>query len=211
MNGQATVEVLPYSGADISIAGTDFLPQFNEHIPNLLPSNAKARAFNGNVLSPIGSLEAIISIGNCSVEDHFHIYKSVSGALLSWKTAKSLGIFPPSYPEPLPEILDSPTMPCVQPIRSSGPKTLGHIRLISKEELMKEFHTVFDGQIRTMPGEVFRIRIIEGAKPFCIGIPWTLPYAYMEPTKNELELLESQGIITKQTEPTDWCAPIVVP
>ena len=127
LNGQATVEVLPDSGADISAAGTDFLPQFNEHIPNLLPSVVKSRAVNGNVLSPIGSLKAIISIGSRSVEDCFHIYESVSGALLSWKTARSLGILPSNYPEPLPEIPDSPIMPCVEPIHSSGPKTSGHI------------------------------------------------------------------------------------
>ena len=41
LNDQATVEVLPDSGADISAMGTDFLPQFNEHIPNLLPSIIK--------------------------------------------------------------------------------------------------------------------------------------------------------------------------
>ena len=75
---------------------------------------------------------------------------------------------------------------------------------------MKEFPTVFDGQIRTMPGEVFKIVLHENAKPFCVNTPRTIPYAYLEPTKDELELLESQGIIAKQTEPTDWCAPIVV-
>ena len=57
---------------------------------------------------------------------------------------------------------------------------------------------------------MFKIRIIEGAKPFCVNTPQTLPYAYMGPTKIELELLESQGIITKQSEPMDWCATIVV-
>ncbi len=88
LNGQATVEVLPDSGADISAAGTDFLAHFNEHIHNLLPSDIKPRAVNGNTLSPIGSLKAVISIGSRSVEDHFHIYRSVSGALISWKTAK---------------------------------------------------------------------------------------------------------------------------
>ena len=74
---------------------------------------------------------------------------------------------------------------------------------------MKEFPTVFDGQTRTMPGEVFKIETTDGAKPFYVSTPRTIPYAY-RPTKDELELLESQGIISKQTEPTDWCAPIVV-
>ena len=75
---------------------------------------------------------------------------------------------------------------------------------------MQEFPTVFDGQIRTMPGEVFKIVITEDAVPFCVSTPRMVPYAHMGPTKEELELLESQGVISKQTEPTDWCAPIVV-
>ena len=69
---------------------------------------------------------------------------------------------------------------------------------------MEEFPAVFNGQIWTMPGEVFKIGITEAAKPFCVSTPRTLPYAYMEPTKKELELLESQGIIAKQIEPTNW-------
>ena len=205
LNGQATVEVLPDSGADISAAGVDFLTHFNKHVLNLLPSDVKPRAVNGNILSPIGSLKAVISIGRRSVEDHFHIYKSVSGALLSWKTAKSLGILPPKYPEPLPEI---PASPLVSAVRKSGSQMLDHTPPVTKEDLMKEFPTVFDGQIRTMPGEVFKIVLTEDAKPFCISTPRTIPYAYLGPTKDELELLESQGIIAKQTEPSDWCAPM---
>ena len=74
---------------------------------------------------------------------------------------------------------------------------------MTKEDLIKEFPTVFDGQIRTMPGEVFKIMLHEDAKPFCVSAPRTIPYAYLEPTKDKLKLLESQGIIAKQTEPTD--------
>ncbi len=210
LNGQATVEVLPDSGADVSAAGVDFLAHFSEHIHNLLPSDVKPRAVNGNILSPIGSLKVVISIGSRSVEDHFHIYRSVSGALLSWRTAQSLGILPPKYPEPLPEKPESPSVSSVQSVDTSRPQVLGHTRPVSKDDIMKEFPTVFDGQIRTMPGEVFKIVITEDAKLFCVNTPRTIPYAHMGPTKDELELLESQGVITNQTEPTDWCAPIVV-
>ena len=68
---------------------------------------------------------------------------------------------------------------------------------------MKEFPAVFNGQIRMMPGEVFKIMITEAAEPLCINTPWTLPYTYMELAKKELESLKSEGIITKQTKRTD--------
>ena len=174
LNGQASVEVLPDSGADISAAGVNFLAHFNEHVPNLLPSDVKPRAVNGNVLSPIGSLMATVSIGSRSVEDQFHIYGSITGALLSWKTAKALGILPPRYPEPLPEVLESSS---VKAIHGPSSRILVHTHQVTKEDLINEFPTVFDGQIRTMPGEVFKIVLTEGAKPFCISTPRTIPYA----------------------------------
>ena len=206
LNGQAMVEALPDSGANICAAGVDFLAHIKEHTLNLLPSEVKPRAVNGSILSPIGSLKAVISVGNRSVEDHFHIYKSVSGVILSWRAAKSLGILPPTYPEPLPE------MPGSSAILSAHlpPQSCDRPPTVTKEDLMKEFPTVFDGQIRTMPGEVFKIVTTDEAKPFCVNTPRTIPYAHMGPTKDELQLLESQSIISKQTEPTDWCAPIVV-
>ena len=136
LNGQATVEVLPDSGADINAAGIDFLAHFNEHIPNLLPSDVKPRAVNGNFLSPIGSLKAVISIGNCSVEDHFHIYRSVSGAILSWKTAKGLGILPSRYPQPLPEVPTHSTTSSLLSVHTSCPQSLGNTCTVSREAIM---------------------------------------------------------------------------
>ena len=174
---------------------------------NLLPSDVKPRAVNGNVLSPIGSLKAVIRIGNRSVEDHFHIHRAVSGALLSWRTAQKLGILPPEYPETLPSKAELPVVSSVQIVHPPCSPNVGHTPPASKEDMLKEFPTVFDGQIRTMPGEEFKIKTTGDAKPFCVSTPRTIPYAHMGPTKEELE---SQGIISKQTEPTDWCALIVV-
>ena len=54
---------------------------------------------------------------------------------------------------------------------------------------MKEFLTIFDGQVQTMLGEVFETK---DAKTFCINKPRTIPYPLMESTKKGLsiELLE---------------------
>ena len=40
--------------------------------------------------------------------------------------------------------------------------------------------------------------------------PRSIPFAYREKLKKELDLLQQQGIITPVTEATEWCAPIVV-
>ena len=44
---------------------------------------------------------------------------------------------------------------------------------------------------------------------FCIKTPRTVPFAYRDKLKAELEILETQGIIAPIIYPTEWCAPIV--
>ena len=75
---------------------------------------------------------------------------------------------------------------------------------------MLEFASVFDGQVRTMQGEKFHISLVEGAVPFCIKAPRSVPFAYRDKLKLELDLLQEQGIIAPVTEATEWCAPIMV-
>jgi len=61
-----------------------------------------------------------------------------------------------------------------------------------------------------MQGEEFHIAIAETAKPFCVHTPRTIPFAYRDKLQDELNILESQNIITPVTEATTWRAPIVV-
>ena len=67
------------------------------------------------------------------------------------------------------------------------------------EEIMAEFPSVFDGQVHKLPGEKFHISLIADARPFCITTPRTIPFAYKDKLK-EIDLLESQGIITPVTD-----------
>ena len=61
-----------------------------------------------------------------------------------------------------------------------------------------------------MKGEKFHITLTDNTIPFCIKTPRSIPFAYRDKLKAELDLLLSQNIITPVTEPTEWCAPIVV-
>ncbi len=61
-----------------------------------------------------------------------------------------------------------------------------------------------------MPGEKFHISLTDDARPFCVTTPRTIPFAYRDKLKQEVDLLVNQGIITPITESTEWCAPIVV-
>ena len=100
LNGQATVQVLPDSGADISVAGKALLDHLHEHPDNLLTSDVTPRAVNGTKMHPIGKLPVTLSLGTEQYADELHIYPEVKGALLSWKAAKGLRILPECYPHP---------------------------------------------------------------------------------------------------------------
>ena len=61
-----------------------------------------------------------------------------------------------------------------------------------------------------MEGEYFHIVLTDDAKPFCMQTPRTISHAYSDKLQAELDLLQEQNVIAPVTEPTEWCAPIVV-
>ena len=104
-HGQASLDSLPDSGADISAAGPQFVQALGEYMDNLAPSNIHPRAVNGSILHPVGKLPHVaFCVNGRTVHDDVHIYDSITSALISWATAKQLGILPEHYPEPATHI-----------------------------------------------------------------------------------------------------------
>ncbi len=144
---------------------------------------------------PIGKLPVQIKVGSSSHKEELHIYPNVKGVLVTWRISMALRILPPCYPQPI----------TIQAV--SRPETSQNV---TSEDLVKEFPAVFSDEVRPMEGENFHIAVTDDAKPFCVKTPRTIPYAYREKLKAELQSLEEQGIIAPVTYPTAWCAPIVV-
>ena len=94
------LDVLPDSGADISAVGQDVLTLLGQHVGNILPSSISPRTVNGLSIMPLGKVPVTIQLGKAIYKDDLHIYPGVSGALISWKAAKGLGILHPQYPYP---------------------------------------------------------------------------------------------------------------
>lgn len=84
---------------------------------------------------------------------------------------------------------------------------MAQAKVIPTEDLQEEYPFVFDGFVKTMEGELFRIALTEDAKPLCVHTPCTIPYGFRDKLKAELELLQEQNIIAPVTEPTEWCVP----
>ena len=73
---------------------------------------------------------------------------------------------------------------------------------------MKQFPKVFNG-LGTF-GEEYTIKLKEGASPHALYTPRNVPLPLREKVKSELEEIEAIGVITKISEPTPWCAGMVV-
>ena len=138
-------------------------------------------------------------LGGRKYFDDLHNYPNITGVLFTWKAAKGLNILPESYPHP--SNTPSTNLIAITTTTNHG---------VTSQQIMREFLSVFDGQIKTMEGEKFHISLTDDAKPFCVNAPRTVPFAYRDKLKEELDLLQQQGIITPVTEPTEWCASIVV-
>ena len=196
-NGQASFDILPDSGADISAAGPQFVQALGECMDNLAELSVTPKVVNGSILEPVGKIPNVaFSTNGRTVHDDVHIYVSVTGALISWATAKELNILPTCYPQP------------IGVVNATHISHKDNTPVQTTDQIMSEFPTVFDGHIRTMPGEKFHISLTDDVFPFCVNTPCTIPFAYLDKLKQEI--LVNQGIITPVTVPTDWCAPIVV-
>ena len=56
----------------------------------------------------------------------------------------------------------------------------------------------------------YKIRLKEDAKPIALSAPRRIAVPLLPKVKKELQRMESLGVISKQTEPTEWCSGIVV-
>ena len=125
---------------------------------------------------------------------------------MSWKTAKGLNILLEHYPDPV-----AITHTTVEP---AAPKVV-EVNVVNtaadmptESEMINMYHIVFDDQIRVMQGEEFYISVAANSQPFCVYTPQTIPFAYRDRLKVELDLLQSQNVTTPVTKATTWCAPL---
>ena len=76
------------------------------------------------------------------------------------------------------------------------------------KRVIDNFPQLFKG-LGKMEGE-YSIQLEEGAKPFALTAPRRVPVPLMKAVRTELQRMQDLGVITQVTEPTDWCAGMVV-
>ena len=85
-----------------------------------------------------------------------------------------------------------------------------HVGAVQEDEKFPEAHysNLFTG-LGKLDGE-YSIQLEEGAKPFALIVPRRVAIPLMQPVKEELERMEKLGVISRVSEPTEWCAGMVV-
>ena len=56
----------------------------------------------------------------------------------------------------------------------------------------------------------YHINLRPDATPFALTVPRRVAIPLMEKVKTELQRMEKMGVISRVSEPTDWCAGMVV-
>ena len=141
-------------------------------------------------MHPIGKLPVKLELGGKEYSDDFHIYPNIQGTLISWKACKQLSILPECYPRPITH-LDKLTIITPSPEPATITNTPTESPPLSPEYAKNQYPTIFDGQIRSMEGEKYRISLTDDARPFCVNTPRSIPFAYREKLKAELDLRTS--------------------
>ena len=78
----------------------------------------------------------------------------------------------------------------------------------SDDDIIKHFPQVFEGLGNI--GEEYTIRLKPNAVPYSLYTPRNIALPLREKVRDELNRMEAMGVITKVTEPTPWCAGMVI-
>ena len=87
---------------------------------------------------------------------------------------------------------------------------LQRVRAIQEkgQNSIQQFPHLFQG-LGKLQGD-YTIKLQEGAKPFALMTPRRVAIPLMKSVKQELERMEKLGVIARVSEPTEWCAGMVV-
>ena len=153
--------------------------------PALLPTADVLTSYTGEQLKVLGTANLKVQYKNQTPQTHtFHVVCTDRAPILSRQSSERLQLikFVLSVSNP------APIRPVIQ-------------------KLLNEFSDVFEG-IGTLPGTC-KIYLKEGAIP-TIQPPKRVPFALQAKFKEELDRLESLGVIEKVTKPTQWVNSLVL-
>ena len=140
---------------------------------------------NGENLKILGKLDTKLSYNDSSCITTLYIIENLSRPLLGRSVIEPLNI--------LKRVVNNVSPPDVS---------------VNKIDWTKKFPQLFSG-LGLMSGS-YSITLKENAVPFSVHLPRRVPLPLLDKVKDQLRLMVDNDVIEEITEPTPWCAPIVV-
>jgi hypothetical protein len=151
-----------------------------DNTPTLVPSKRSLTGAGNSPLKILGAFKAEITYKNESVLETVYVIKDQPFPLLSRSACKALKLV-----SRLHSITPQPSM------------------------ITEQYPQLFSGKIGQME-EIYDIQIDEIANPHCLYTPRKIPHALKTQVKDQLDEMLEKDIIFPVTEPSDWCAGMVV-
>lgn len=194
---------LPDTGSDVNAIGPRQLEQLCIKPDELDNDPSVVTIANGQSLTNLGKLTVKLESEDgrscCTV---MHVYEGISTPLLSRSTLKELGILPQQWPRKCASVGQVST-------RNISHST--NANEDAKQKLLCEFSDVFNStRLPPMHSEPMMIRLKADARPFRVNAPRSIPHAYRDQVKQQIDEMVEKSIIEPVTEPSEWCHPIVV-
>ena len=148
------------------------------------PTGGKIRLYDGSMVTPLGSYTFTVSQNSGSKSKiKFDILENAPWPIVDGETCIKQGWI---------------SLSVVQSVHSVNSK---HYEPLALDELVKEYEDVFTG-LGCLPGE-YHIKVDTNIAPVQ-HVPRRVPVPLKAKLKTKIEEMEKQGIIVKETGPTEW-------
>ena len=196
------------SGSDITAVnkeGLETLMGMEGFVVKKVMSPPPSQA-DGSVLSCLGCIEATLQVGQKKIRSTIRLLPSLGSNILGIEEALALNLITVNNILIKEEFLNSKATQNMLVMNNKENKELDFI--------LKQYEDVFDkeGELKPMKGPPMKIVLEENAVPSRRFKPYSIPVSYQKSVKDELDAMESKGIIerTPLGEPISWCTSIIV-
>ena len=148
---------------------------------SLLSSDRRLVGPGSNPLSVLGMAKVTLTVGNTSVVENVYVVNNQSGNLLSKRACVALGLV------------------------QCNTEFVDNVSVMSK--FKDEFSGLFTGLGKM--NESYTIQLRDDARPVALHVPYDVSQPRLPVVRKQLDDMLSKGVISKVTQPTDWCAGMV--
>ncbi|XP_058448832.1 uncharacterized protein K02A2.6-like [Malaya genurostris] len=185
------------TGANTSLIGFNHWAELTgERSSSLQPSSVRLQSFGGNSIKVLGQVKVKCRRSNRKYRLILQVVEVNHRPLLSAKASRELGFI---------KFCETVKLEAEESTNSS--EKLLHVYRLKAQQSIDEYQELFEGYGK-LPGTV-TLEINDSCTP-SIQSPRRVPIAMRNELKKELNYLEENGIIVKETNHSDWVSNLVL-